>query len=128
MEDLFTPNTDAMEEILNDFSDRFPWTTVLFDYSRDLGRIFDDSEPPKIYIHFQDSEDNRFHKVGTQVIFDASWYEPYKPTGDAILSVFIYAFFLWKLFKRIPDILSGAGMTTEASIRFEDNMVKAGKG
>lgn len=125
---LFVPDTEAVENLTNDFFDKFPWTHTLFDYTDDIKKAFLSSEPPKIYIHFQDSKDSKYHSIGTQLAFDASWYAPYKPTGDMILSVFIYALFLWRLFKNIPNIMSGLGMMTEQPIRFEDNMVKNGKG
>lgn len=45
-----------------------------------------------------------------------SWYSRYKPIGDGIFLSFAYIFFIWNLYKRLPDIINGAGMVTEIVI------------
>lgn len=45
-----------------------------------------------------------------------SWYAPYKPTVDAILSGFLWLAFLWTLIKRAPGIIQGASMVDGAPI------------
>lgn len=47
---------------------------------------------------------------GAVTVLDLSWYTPYKPTVDNIISGFLWIFFLWGLFKRVPSILSGASI------------------
>lgn len=123
---LFVPDTVALEAELTGFTGKFPWVSDLFDWANYLTNCMNTSEPPKIYIHFEDSQTAKYRPLGTLVIFDASWYAPYKPYGDAVLSAFLWALFLWRLFKNIPSIIQGSGMITEQSIRFEDNMEKTG--
>lgn len=121
---LFVPDTVALEAELTGFTGKFPWISNLFDWVKYLITLMVTSEPPKLYIHFENSETAKYQTLGTLVIFDASWYTPYKPYGDALLSAFLWALFLWRLFKQMPSIISGAGMVTEQSIKFEDKMNK----
>lgn len=55
------------------------------------------------------------------IILDLSWYLPYKPYGDMVLSGFMWLSFLWLLFKRFPAIISGEGMITESLLSLDEN-------
>lgn len=50
--------------------------------------------------------------TGPLTILDLSWYAPYKEFGDTVICVFAYSTFLWEIFKRLPDIISGAGASS----------------
>ena len=50
-------------------------------------------------------------------MLDLSWYTPYKQTVDQLVSGFLWLFFLWALFRHVPAIFSGAGLTAN---RVED--------
>ena len=43
------------------------------------------------------------------IVLDFSWYAPYKTYGDLIITGFVYAFFLWRLFINLPNITHGLG-------------------
>lgn len=43
---------------------------------------------------------------------DFSWYKPFKPTADVVISAFIYLGFAIAFFKRLPEIIQGAGVAT----------------
>lgn len=48
------------------------------------------------------------YDLGDVVPFvDLRWYEEYKPTGDALLSAFMWAAFIWRMFVKAPGIVSG---------------------
>lgn len=49
-------------------------------------------------------------------VIDLSWYAPFKPYGDVVITGFIYLFFLWRLFALLPNIINGYGNYTEDSI------------
>ena len=53
-------------------------------------------------------------------ILDLSWYTPYKATVDNLLSGFLWLFFVWRLFKHAPGIVSGAGMVTDKAEDIHD--------
>lgn len=62
--------------------------------------------PPVIYIPLSSSETS--YSLGSDTIFlDLSWYAKYKPTVDSILSAFLWILFIFKLFLKLPGIVSG---------------------
>ena len=76
-----------------------------------LKKITDDITPPIIYVDMTKSKSATITSDNDQIpILDMSFYEPYKPYGDLILSGILWTFFLWRLWVRAPDIISGAGM------------------
>lgn len=46
-------------------------------------------------------------------ILDLSFYQPYKTYGDLIITGFAYAFFLWRFFITLPNILNATGGTSQ---------------
>lgn len=71
--------------------------------------ITNTSEAPK----FQINVNSKYYK-GTLTIVDLSWYAPYKEMGDNVICIFAYLGFLWRIFIRLPDIIKGAGASSEA--------------
>lgn len=52
-----------------------------------------------------------------QVILDFSWYAPFKAYGDVIITGFVYALFLWRLFISVPNTIKGnAGVVNDVEI------------
>lgn len=41
------------------------------------------------------------------IVWDFSWYLPYKPTVDNIISAFIIVFFSWRLATGMPNVING---------------------
>ena len=68
-----------------------------------------------------------YNKYGVKelTIIDLEWYKPYKTYGDLILTGFIYAFFLWRLFITVPNILYGVGGAVHDSYKITE--IKGGK-
>lgn len=122
---VFAPNlTKAQDQILV-IQNKFGWVGVLNDCIKsNLTSLNPNSSPPVIYIDFTQAESSKYVKVGKQLAIDFSWYAKYKPTGDAIIGSFMWIVYLWYLWKRLPDIISGGGMLTMGSMKFEDNMAK----
>lgn len=46
---------------------------------------------------------------------DFSWYAPYRDTALSIWRFFLWVFYIFIVFKRFPDIISGAGLVTDLS-------------
>ena len=61
--------------------------------------------------------------TGSIPIIDLSWYTPFKPYGDVIITAFTYLFFIWRVFIHTPNIIHGLG--GEAS-GVSANIVKRG--
>lgn len=43
------------------------------------------------------------------VAISMEWYQPYKSTGDTIISAVIWLVFLWNVFTGLPSLISGFG-------------------
>ena len=71
--------------------------------------------PPVIYIDLGASTGD--YDFGGKVPFvDLRWYAEYKPTVDALLSAFMWLVFLWRVFIRLPGIISGVPFFVPDSI------------
>lgn len=46
---------------------------------------------------------------------DFSWYAPYRDTALSLWRFFLWVSYIFLVFKRLPDILSGAGLITDTS-------------
>lgn len=76
-----------------------------------LGNIFTNAtlaepEPPVIYVDLGAAE-SEYDYGGKVAVLDLSWYSRYKPTVDLFLSAIMWGFFLWRLYVRLPSIISG---------------------
>lgn len=49
---------------------------------------------------------------GTVTVIDFSWYDNYREFGDTVICMFCYLGFIWNIFKRLPDIVQGAGASS----------------
>jgi hypothetical protein len=54
---------------------------------------------------------------------DFSWYAPFKSVGDTVVSCFMYLGFLVALWKRLPEIIHGAGVTFVGGVEFHENQL-----
>lgn len=52
---------------------------------------------------------------------DFSWYKPFKPTADVVISAFIYLGFAIAFFKRLPEIIQGAGVVYTGQVNFNES-------
>lgn len=69
---------------------------------------------PVIRINLSKAE-GKYNYGQNAYVLDMTWYERYKPTIDNIIVAFAYLTFIFMVFKRLPDIISGAGAITEKS-------------
>lgn len=110
--DLFVPDLTACSDTLTVYQGKFQWVPDLFGFVKNFFDSLLCDEPPKIPIYLNKSEGS-FDFGGKEYILDMSWYARYKGTVDTLLSGILWVFFLWRLFKRLPDILAGVGMATD---------------
>ena len=57
---------------------------------------------------------------GSVTVIDLSWYAPYKEFGDTVICIFCYLAFLWNIFIKLPDIISGAGASSYAGNQLQE--------
>lgn len=53
---------------------------------------------------------------------DFGWYKPYKAYADVVISAFIYLGFAFAFFKRLPEIIQGAGVVYAQGQEFKESM------
>lgn len=122
--DLFVPDKTlietefaALREKLGFIDDLQTAGVYLLNFFKNLGS----GTPPVININLGAS---RYRDLGNQVItLDFSWYAEYKPTVDKLLAGIIWATFIWNMYKRLPDIIQGAGMISAGSAKIENDIL-----
>lgn len=117
---LFVPDDDYFEGVVNRFKSKVPFVYVVIDFIDSLGEFFSETdfeEPPVISVDLSAAEGKYDWGVSANAL-DMSWYARYKPYCDMFLASFMWLSYLWLLYKRLPDIISGAGMVTEGAIGY----------
>ena len=116
---VFSPDPELVNEITGTFSEKFGFVETLKRVGDDLFGMSASADPPVVWIHLEDAE-GRYIYGGTVKALDMSWYQRYKPDMDRILSGFLWIAYLWLLFRRLPDIISGAGLVIGESRYLDD--------
>ena len=64
------------------------------------------NDPPVIHMNLAAAE-SKYDWGMDAVVLDMSWYARYKPTVDSFLSAWIYLYFGYQVFTRLPNIING---------------------
>lgn len=67
------------------------------------------------------TKNNYFSLPARTYSIDFSWYKPFKPTADVVISAFIYLGFAIAFFKRLPEIIQGAGVVYTGQVNFNES-------
>ena len=103
---LFVPEENSFTGIIDIVKSKFDFIETIKISANSLKDLISNvGTAPKLTININDNE----FGIKKLTIIDLEWYKPYKTYGDLILTGFIYAFFLWRLFITIPNILNGTG-------------------
>lgn len=103
------PDTDAINAKLDELRAKFGFIDSVMstiDYIKTFMDGVTGEYPPVIYMDLG-AADSKYDYGGEVVALDLSWYEPYKPTVDAILSSIMWVFFCWRVYVKLPSIISG---------------------
>lgn len=106
---VFVPSEDYLTAKVDAIRAEFAFADSIISSGESIKGYLDSigPEPPVIYINLDDFEGG--YDIGGQVAFlDLRWYERYKPTGDAIISAFLWLVFAWRVFIHLPGLISGA--------------------
>lgn len=125
MSSLFVPDSESINNKLDIVKSKFDF---VYDIKNTFSYIIDyltteDSEIPKIYINFDNSE-GKFDYGMQGYALDMTWYSRFKPTVDLLIIGFTYLSFFWLVFKRIPEIISGSGLVTEKTLDYRKEVKK----
>ena len=107
---IFVPTTDFITAKVESLRARFDWIDPFIVFAENISGELFSTEPPVIYIHLDDAEGS-YNYGGTIPFLDMRWYARYKEQGDLILSGFLWALFAWRMYLKLPGIISGASGT-----------------
>ena len=113
---MFVPDTNNINNKINSIRSKFAFVEEFKTMMGGIQSYLLDSEYqiPVIRINLSKAE-GKYNYGQNAYVLDMTWYERYKPTIDNIIVAFAYLTFIFMVFKRLPDIISGAGAITEKS-------------
>lgn len=108
IEAIFVPSEDFLTAKIEALRANYAFADSIIETGQAIGTALSvgDSGPPVIYMHLQDAEGD-INWGGTVPALDMRWYERYKPTVDSLLSAMLWIFFAWRVFRKLPGIISG---------------------
>lgn len=107
------PSEERITAISNTVSSKFAFVDTIKYSIQSLQNIINNvGNAPKLEISIGATKYNNEQKV---IVLDFSWYAPFKTYGDLIITGFVYAFFLWRLFINLPNIIHGLGGVVDSN-------------
>lgn len=115
---VFVPNKVATLEKIGEMQEYFEFKDDVVTAVDDLKTmLFGITPSPVLKIPIGKTTSKKYnYGTGNYIIIDVSWYAPYKQFGDKVILAIAWALFLWRLFLKLPGIISG----TEGSIMAAD--------
>lgn len=111
---LFVPDTEFITDKVDAIKEKFGFIENIKSAWNSISNIItsENEEIPKIEIDLSKAE-GKYNYGGKVLALDLTWYSRFKPTVDLIIIAFSYISFTFLVFKRLPDIISGAGAVTK---------------
>ena len=107
LEALFVPDMAALADTVLEMRAEYPFFDSILVTGQAIGNaISASSGPPVVYVHLENDE-GQFTYGGTVAVLDMSFYERYKSVGDVVISSFMLLAFAWRVFVKLPGIISG---------------------
>lgn len=128
-EEYFVPDAELFSQRTAAITAKFIWVTDMTEYGKYIIGLLQKAsgnKPPVITISLSKYAGS-YNWGMNDIVIDFSWYAPYKAKVDVVLGGIIWINFLWNMFKRIPDIISGSGMITVDSIKIDNYQNKEEK-
>ncbi len=95
-----------MNNLISSVTDKFRFVDTVKNTIEEYKVMFSSVETlPKMYINLPENK----WLSGEILLIDLAWYAPFKQYGDLIISAFIYVFFVWRIFIKLPNIIGGFG-------------------
>ena len=106
---LFVPSEERITALTDSVSSKFDFIDTIQDSINSMVDVINGvSNTPQLNIKLGSTK----YTDETTVTIDFSWYAPFKAYGDLIITGFAYAMFVWRLFIKLPGIISGSSGTT----------------
>ncbi|MDE7254280.1 MAG: hypothetical protein K2O32_15245 [Acetatifactor sp.] len=112
---VMIPDADMISGRMKELMEEFQWAELVFGFADKLFNLFTSSAgaaPPSIRVDFSNTE-GAFSYGSAVVTIDFAWYARYKPYVDTIVASMIWVGFLWRIYKRLPEIIHGGAMVTD---------------
>lgn len=105
---VFVPSEDFLTTKVESLRSRFGFVDSVINTGDAIGAALTDFEtsPPIIYMELSNAE-SKYDWGDRAIALDLRWYERYKPTVDQLLSAMLWLWFAWRVFRKLPDIISG---------------------
>lgn len=125
---MFAPDTELLNLIHETISGKFGWLSGLYNLIQ-VATELEDYEPI-IYLYPHNNTGGSLKLAPDDVerikVLDMTWYKPMRDDVNNLLSGIFWAFFLWNLFTRAADIISGVGMSQGTVAGFEEVFTSEG--
>lgn len=102
---LFVPSEERITAITNSVKSKFEFVEsikIAINSLKDL--LNGTAAAPTVTVPVKST---KYTSAGTVSVVDLSWYAPFKSYGDVVITGFVYLFFLWRLFRHVPDLILG---------------------
>lgn len=113
IKNLFLPSEGFFGDKIDGIKDKFSFVDSIKESYDDFLLVLEDTtdEVPKISINLS-NVDSKYNYGDTALALDMSWYADFKPFVDVIIIAFAYLGYMFLVYKRLPDIINGAGAIT----------------
>lgn len=106
---MFVPTTDFNDGVTEIINEKFAFVESVKIAANSIKETFINlNVSPKFYVDI-----NSPFVKGHICILDMSWYAPFKPYGDLVITGFVYFGFVWRIFSNLPTILSAGSVAYE---------------
>jgi len=105
LELLFIPSQERLEAISNAVTSKFGFIDTIKNTINSLKQLII-SVNPNVELTYNVTST---YYTGEVSVVNLSWYTPFKPYGDIVITGFVYLFFIWRLFIHAPNIIHGLG-------------------
>lgn len=100
---LFVPDESGFNNISNVWNEKLGFVNTIKDSFNNISEMIQNTQAnPKFIIGVSSDVYS-----GDLTVIDLSWYAPFKPWVDLVITGFIYLFFIWRFFSHLPAIISG---------------------
>ena len=111
---LFTPSQDNVTGLQTTINEKFGFVDSIKIAIEDIKDMLENIENGTS--EFKLDIDSDVYS-GEVVLFDLSWYSPFKSYGDLVFTGFAYVFFVIRLWRAIPGVLNGASSIVDITGR-----------
>ena len=110
---IFVPDEGFLSGKINSVKEKFSFIDNINEAWENVSTLVTDGDEqiPVLSIDFSNAE-GKYNYGGTALALDMSWYSRFKPFADGIIIAFSYISFIFLVFKRLPEIISGSGAIT----------------